>query len=163
MAAVCKKCGKAHARLCLGCFTVRYCDKECQRADWKTHKPECDMAANARELEKEQKDMREAFSAKPFPDFKTMASEILTWGGEKNKGVTMKWWSEYNEAHHERLRTMYDSCLDKVTCEVAGKAINAAGGFEAMQACFYVLANWSGTPFISRVKTFWDGIGQWKH
>jgi hypothetical protein len=27
---------------CHGCYMARYCDKKCQREDWKCHKPHCD-------------------------------------------------------------------------------------------------------------------------
>jgi len=37
----CVICGKAGAAKCSGCQTVSYCGKECQRIDWKRHKPAC--------------------------------------------------------------------------------------------------------------------------
>jgi len=36
----CKKYNKS-AKLCTGCFTVRYCDSKCQLRDWKIHKLTC--------------------------------------------------------------------------------------------------------------------------
>jgi hypothetical protein len=33
--------------VCARCEAVRYCSRECQRADWKTHKPACAAAAGA--------------------------------------------------------------------------------------------------------------------
>jgi hypothetical protein len=30
--------------VCAQCHAVRYCSRECQRADWKAHKPACAMA-----------------------------------------------------------------------------------------------------------------------
>ena len=34
-------------RLCQGCFMVRYCSKDCQKADWKRHKIECRASSQA--------------------------------------------------------------------------------------------------------------------
>lgn len=46
--AECKFCGKtaeqagiSKIRLCLRCYKVGYCCKECQSSDWKAHKPAC--------------------------------------------------------------------------------------------------------------------------
>jgi TPR repeat protein len=36
-------------RLCAGCRSVLYCSHECQRADWKGHKPACKVATAERE------------------------------------------------------------------------------------------------------------------
>ena len=30
--------------VCARCHAVRYCSRECQRADWRAHKPACAMA-----------------------------------------------------------------------------------------------------------------------
>ncbi|KAH9937669.1 uncharacterized protein B0H18DRAFT_971679 [Fomitopsis serialis] len=41
----CSKCrrmlSKESIKMCSGCKTMGYCSKECQRADWKDHKPNC--------------------------------------------------------------------------------------------------------------------------
>jgi len=41
---VCEWCAKEimAARKCGGCERVFYCDEECQEADWKTHKKNCE-------------------------------------------------------------------------------------------------------------------------
>ncbi|KAJ7232118.1 hypothetical protein C8J57DRAFT_1250771 [Mycena rebaudengoi] len=46
---VCEFCGGLEASValfkkCGGCKIVRYCLKDCQRADWNTHKPRCNFA-----------------------------------------------------------------------------------------------------------------------
>lgn len=38
---VCAVCGKEAPYRCTHCKNVRYCSRECQKADWKTHKPIC--------------------------------------------------------------------------------------------------------------------------
>lgn len=39
---VCNQCGKFPClKRCSGCQMVYYCDKNCQKKDWKTHKPHC--------------------------------------------------------------------------------------------------------------------------
>jgi hypothetical protein len=35
--------------LCAGCRSVYYCSPECQRANWKGHKPACKVATAERE------------------------------------------------------------------------------------------------------------------
>jgi hypothetical protein len=37
----CRKCQKPASSRCGGCNLSYYCSKECQKLDWKTHKPEC--------------------------------------------------------------------------------------------------------------------------
>src|ERR1700678_1186058 len=37
----CKVCCEATNTLCAGCSSVHYCSKECQKRDWKNHKPSC--------------------------------------------------------------------------------------------------------------------------
>ncbi|KAF8885085.1 hypothetical protein CPB84DRAFT_1788684 [Gymnopilus junonius] len=37
----CEVCGKKTGSRCLQCLSVLYCGKECQRADWPTHKQAC--------------------------------------------------------------------------------------------------------------------------
>eukprot|EP00039_Didymoeca_costata_P020750 m.342307 g.342307 ORF g.342307 m.342307 type:complete len:1322 (+) comp21234_c0_seq1:202-4167(+) len=39
---VCQKCGiKCEVQLCARCFSVGYCSRQCQKADWKAHKKTC--------------------------------------------------------------------------------------------------------------------------
>lgn len=39
---VCLTCGKVgQFKACAGCCKVWYCDRKCQKKDWKTHKPNC--------------------------------------------------------------------------------------------------------------------------
>jgi hypothetical protein len=48
--AVCKKTASdaniPNLKKCSRCFSVVYCGAECQKADWKTHKPNCKPAAS---------------------------------------------------------------------------------------------------------------------
>ncbi|KAJ7048619.1 hypothetical protein C8F01DRAFT_1189544 [Mycena amicta] len=41
---VCRGKGKPKMQACSGCGKVRYCSKECQKTDWKAHKPRCKQA-----------------------------------------------------------------------------------------------------------------------
>lgn len=38
---VCKACGAAAINKCSGCLGVFYCNRDCQKADWKEHKKVC--------------------------------------------------------------------------------------------------------------------------
>ncbi|KAF8180830.1 hypothetical protein BJ912DRAFT_1032956 [Pholiota molesta] len=38
---VCRKRGKPKLKACAGCQKVKYCSAECQKKDWKAHKPKC--------------------------------------------------------------------------------------------------------------------------
>lgn len=40
----CRSCGKDGGLTCSRCKRARYCSKECQRADWKVHKKDCQGA-----------------------------------------------------------------------------------------------------------------------
>ena len=47
----CQRCGieaspMQRVRACTRCFTVGYCSKECQKRDWKCHKPNCKNSAS---------------------------------------------------------------------------------------------------------------------
>ena len=39
----CPACGKIATTKCTGCKQVYYCNRNCQKKDWKTHKPACKM------------------------------------------------------------------------------------------------------------------------
>ncbi|KAK8151829.1 putative MYND domain protein [Phyllosticta citrichinensis] len=45
----CGSCGKTHTKLqrCSRCQSERYCNRDCQKAHWKTHKKVCSTRANA--------------------------------------------------------------------------------------------------------------------
>jgi len=48
----CAQCGQAAATArCTRCKTVFYCDRECQKAHWKTHKKECGQKATKKQKE----------------------------------------------------------------------------------------------------------------
>jgi hypothetical protein len=36
----------ANLRKCAKCLEVRYCSRECQKSDWKSHRPFCKSAKN---------------------------------------------------------------------------------------------------------------------
>jgi hypothetical protein len=42
---ICAACGVAAAKACAACFSVHYCGRECQAADWRAHKPSCKRGA----------------------------------------------------------------------------------------------------------------------
>ena len=44
---ICKVCGKVARQKCGRCVSVRYCSRECQVQDWKTHKPVCGGSSSA--------------------------------------------------------------------------------------------------------------------
>jgi len=37
----CSVCGEKAAKKCAGCYAILYCSEECQKDDWKDHKPLC--------------------------------------------------------------------------------------------------------------------------
>ncbi|RYG42852.1 zinc finger MYND domain-containing protein, partial [archaeon] len=41
----CNKCGAEAPRRCARCKNIWYCSRECQVADWPSHKPMCDVVA----------------------------------------------------------------------------------------------------------------------
>lgn len=51
---LCDGCGVTVVRtlVCGGCMRVRYCEKECQREDWKVHREMCALAKGVGETEK---------------------------------------------------------------------------------------------------------------
>ena len=49
---ICWSCSKVQAKMstCLGCRTVSYCSKKCQKADWPVHKPQCETLFNTGDI-----------------------------------------------------------------------------------------------------------------
>lgn len=43
LGARCNACKKeaSDLKFCTGCNVIKYCDKDCQKADWKSHKKTC--------------------------------------------------------------------------------------------------------------------------
>ncbi len=85
--------------------------------------------------------------------------------------MSMAMWAEYGHAHHEALKTAYESGMDRATIRKAGEIIHNLGGMQAMQMNYYVFFYFS--PFRSAhdpeihsayrdLEYGWDGIGEWK-
>jgi len=50
MTGACALCGQTTHSQCVGCKTVYYCTRECQKAHWKLHKKECASLANKKDV-----------------------------------------------------------------------------------------------------------------
>src|SRR5260221_1117169 len=48
----CSACSEEAARHCLGCYTVAYCSKECQKLDWPDHKNACNLDSETKLVNK---------------------------------------------------------------------------------------------------------------
>eukprot|EP01084_Bolivina_argentea_P296773 511179_1 len=46
MSGVCASCGKTASLLCSWCKSVNYCNKKCQKLNWKQHKKKCKWSVN---------------------------------------------------------------------------------------------------------------------
>lgn len=47
---LCAVCNKPSILLCSRCRTIYYCSQDCQRSDWREHKPNCSQIINAVEM-----------------------------------------------------------------------------------------------------------------
>ena len=64
----CKRTSTKPLLLCSQCRTVRYCSVECQKADWKIHKPHClDIVKGKKAQEQEQEEQEKPQQAAPAP------------------------------------------------------------------------------------------------
>jgi hypothetical protein len=87
------------------------------------------------------------------------------------------WQAEISEQNYQRLcqlATLIEK-VDETGCvtdaarmriQEIGTAINAQGGFQAMQAVYYTLFNFicetaDEKANVRSVDAFWDGIGEW--
>ena len=86
------------------------------------------------------------------------------------KGPMFLWMSEYGEMAHEWHAKMHASYFaDKEVIVQAGREIGDVGGFDAMQAVFYVMVNFNPLAragleakyAVSRVRIWWNGIHGW--
>lgn len=60
---LCKACGKPGVNSCSGCGNAHYCSRDCQRLDWKSHKPTCKLTKDL--AEKKDKVLTDALSRIP--------------------------------------------------------------------------------------------------
>ena len=88
--------------------------------------------------------------------------------------------SENSEMNYECMKNIFNNYNNKETVKRMGEQINERGGFQALQANFYIL--WQVLqhllhdnperepelrPFFitirNNVKLYWDGVGDWKY
>ncbi|KAK7534906.1 uncharacterized protein J3D65DRAFT_669037 [Phyllosticta citribraziliensis] len=62
----CTMCDKPDSRQCARCHSTQYCSKNCQQADWASHKLLCRPLSEF--LEKSKRPSKNHFSAILFPD-----------------------------------------------------------------------------------------------
>ena len=96
--------------------------------------------------------------SRPFPDFDIMTKLLLTSAQFKVAGehYGFIWHAEYSEANHLSCKRIYESYLDPTVCRTEGAAINAAGGMDAMRACFYILLHFSKCHSMKRLERQWE-------
>lgn len=68
MAPKCEACGKTDVPLkqCAKCKSVQYCNRDCQKGDWKTHKRTCTFLAAAIGTEASEPSRSKRSDSKPF-------------------------------------------------------------------------------------------------
>ncbi|KAF2110978.1 hypothetical protein BDV96DRAFT_583201 [Lophiotrema nucula] len=54
----CSHCGDYASQLCVGCHIHAYCDKSCQKVNWKLHKPVCSWEKRLQEMVAQARDMQ---------------------------------------------------------------------------------------------------------
>mmetsp|Transcript_4478 Transcript_4478/g.8260 ORF Transcript_4478/g.8260 Transcript_4478/m.8260 type:complete len:145 (+) Transcript_4478:138-572(+) len=89
----CQACGKDASKKCSRCSTVWYCSPECQRQDWKSHKPVCNSEYQMQQYELHKKAfdaITEKYNLKT-EEKSTEIAELLTSGTDN---VTAKEFAE---------------------------------------------------------------------
>ena len=87
--------------------------------------------------------------------------------------------SENSEINYESMKKIFNNYNNKETVKIMGEQINERGGFQALQANFYILCrvlkellhdNPEREPELrpqliiirDNVNLYWDGVGNWK-
>jgi len=79
--------------------------------------------------------------------------------------------AEYGEPNHEWCKKIYENITNVILVRSMGENINKRGGFQAMQANFTTLQQFSPTTESNNmrvarywrcVESVWDGIGEWR-
>ena len=160
---VCAVCGATPSKRCTGCFVVPYCGQECQSSAWATHQPLCKQLGDDRELALEAAAIKAAFQTMQWPTYNELCALLRQWGSDATKGAPARLWLQhYSEKNHRSMELIFASFLEESTCKTQGLQIFQDGGHDAMVACFYIMRSWTGSPYVSNIKLFWDGIGQWE-
>ena len=124
----------------------------------------------------------DALYAEPFPTHEALEHFVLHELTTPDL-PTLMWNAELGEINHAHLQRIFDSRMDPTVVKEVGEAINERGGFQAMQANFYIYCHLIGERLKDHVKylgvpcdifydTFhdhakeieflWHEIGEWR-
>ena len=117
-----------------------------------------------KEIQKENKLIREYIKTHPFPSYDVMRKAIL-------KQNEIDWLAEFGEYNYNCLKICYENILDDAICKKMGQLIHARGGFTAMQENYETfkylspLAQSLNIAIRTAYKCLeysWEGVGEWR-
>ena len=122
---------------------------------------------DAQGLAQERNDWVEFAGDHPYPSRDEITAAWSAVHLSSVAGGVAAWMALYD---HDGCATMWNNLHDSDVMRRSGEAMHRAGGFEAMQANFYMITNFSGVrrrPMLysylrSSISSEWDGIGDWR-
>ena len=101
--AMCKK--KGVSLKCSGCGTVAYCNSDCQKSHWITHRPDCKLKKKERKREKVKEAARSSGSGSGPIDMGSIMAALMP-PPQPQRYDEVDRWNACFHGHHDELRKM---------------------------------------------------------
>ena len=116
--------------------------------------------------------------------FDEVNSKMLELMGDKSSperaSIVLSWWSEFPERNFVRMKRCVELLTSipyerfhvpddmKQEIKQIGMDIDKEGGFQTLQACFYIVINFMVKNIkekhkVKSIEYLWNGVGDWKN